>query len=58
MYKRKLEMEEDLVAAKAELKKARSLLHLDELKCRKRVLKRLRYCDENELITQKVGSCI
>lgn len=44
--------------AKIELKKAQSLLQLDELKCRKRVLRRLQYCDENDVITQKVKDAI
>ncbi|NXJ31113.1 MTREX helicase, partial [Dicrurus megarhynchus] len=43
----------ELKVAKSELKKAQSLLQLDELKCRKRVLRRLQYCDENDVITQK-----
>lgn len=53
-YERKLELEAELKAAKAELKNAQSLLQLDELKCRKRVLRRLQYCEENDVITQKV----
>lgn len=47
--------EADLKAAKAELKKAKSLLQLDELKCRKRVLRRLGYCDESDVISRKVS---
>ncbi|VDO53273.1 unnamed protein product [Onchocerca flexuosa] len=52
-YEKKLELEAELKVAKTELKKAQSLLQLDELKCRKRVLRRLQYCDENDVITQK-----
>uniref|UniRef100_A0A158Q820 Superkiller viralicidic activity 2-like 2 n=1 Tax=Elaeophora elaphi TaxID=1147741 RepID=A0A158Q820_9BILA len=52
-YEKKLELETELKVAKTELKKAQSLLQLDELKCRKRVLRRLQYCDENDVITQK-----
>lgn len=52
-YGKKLELEAELKAAKAELKKAQSLLQLEELKCRKRVLRRLQYCDESDVITQK-----
>lgn len=51
-------MEAELKVAKIELKKAQSLLQLDELKCRKRVLRRLQYCDENDVITQKVKDAI
>lgn len=53
-YERKLEIEAELKSAKAELKKAQNLLQLDELKCRKRVLRRLQYCDESDVITPKV----
>lgn len=52
-YEKKLELEAEWKAAKAELKKAKSLLQLEELKCRKRVLRRLQYCDESDVITQK-----
>uniref|UniRef100_A0A914W8B0 Superkiller viralicidic activity 2-like 2 n=1 Tax=Plectus sambesii TaxID=2011161 RepID=A0A914W8B0_9BILA len=52
-YQEKLAAEADLKAAKAELKKAKSLLQLDELKCRKRVLRRIGYCDESDVITRK-----
>ncbi|VDD88900.1 unnamed protein product [Enterobius vermicularis] len=52
-YKNKLTFESELKAAKEELKKAKSLLQLDELVCRKRVLRRLQYCDENDVITRK-----
>ena len=49
-----VQLEGELKAAKAELKKAKSLLQLDELKCRKRVLRRIGYCDESDVITKKV----
>lgn len=55
-YEEKLELEAELKVAKAELKKAQSLLQLDELKCRKRVLRRLQYCDESDVITHKVSA--
>uniref|UniRef100_A0A183DGC7 rRNA_proc-arch domain-containing protein n=1 Tax=Gongylonema pulchrum TaxID=637853 RepID=A0A183DGC7_9BILA len=54
-YEQKLELEAELKAAKAELKKAQSLLQLEELKCRLRVLRRLQYCDEKDVILPKVG---
>jgi hypothetical protein len=37
-----------------DFKKAKSLLQEEELGCRKRVLRRLQYCDENDSITVKV----
>lgn len=46
--------ENDLRAAKGELKKAVSLLKMDELRVRQRILRRLNYCDENGVIVQKV----
>ena len=38
---------------KTELKKKRSLLQMDELKCRKRVLRRLAYCSASDVIEMK-----
>jgi ATP-dependent RNA helicase DOB1 len=46
-------MGEDLKLAKQELKKAKSLLQMDELKCRKRVLRRLGYCNAADVIEMK-----
>lgn len=40
-------------AVKSELKKKRSLLQMDELKCRKRVLRRLGYCTASDVIEMK-----
>lgn len=54
-YQRKLKLEEEYKEAKAAFNKAKSLLQEDELACRKRVLRRLQYCDENDVITVKVG---
>lgn len=45
--------EQELKAAKEDLKRAKSLLQLDELKCRKRVLRRLEYCNAQDVITLK-----
>lgn len=47
------QVERELKVAKDELKKAKSLLQLDELKCRKRVLRRLGYCNDQDVITLK-----
>ncbi|XP_058789617.1 exosome RNA helicase MTR4 [Phymastichus coffea] len=42
-----------LVDAKMELKSAKSVLQMDELKCRKRVLRRLAYCTAADVIELK-----
>ncbi|KAG6450511.1 hypothetical protein O3G_MSEX006615 [Manduca sexta] len=52
-YERKQELHEDLVNATAELKKAKSVLQMDELKKRKRVLRRLGYCTASDVIEIK-----
>jgi len=38
---------------KTELKKKKSLLQMDELKCRKRVLRRMGYCTASDVIELK-----
>jgi len=53
VYEEKLEIETQLKLAREELRKAKSLLQLEELKCRKRVLRRLGYCNEQDVITMK-----
>ncbi|GFT23490.1 exosome RNA helicase MTR4 [Nephila pilipes] len=52
-FKKKFEIENEIKDAKAELKKARSLLQMDELKCRKRVLRRMCYCTPSDVIEIK-----
>ncbi|XP_013197192.2 exosome RNA helicase MTR4 [Amyelois transitella] len=52
-YERKQELYEELIAAKAELKKAKSILQMDELKKRKRVLRRMGYCTAADVIELK-----
>lgn len=47
------QVSKQLKTAKQELKKAMSLLHMDELKCRKRVLRRLGYCTASDVIEMK-----
>ncbi|OAD61477.1 Superkiller viralicidic activity 2-like 2 [Eufriesea mexicana] len=42
-----------LKQAKLELKQAKSILQMDELKCRKRVLRRMAYCTASDLIELK-----
>lgn len=48
-----LKLRNELKQAKNELKKAWSLLQMEDLKCRKRVLRRLGYCDEQDVIDTK-----
>lgn len=43
----------ELKELKAEMKKAMSLLQMDELKCRKRVLRRMGYCTADDVIEMK-----
>ena len=43
----------DLTAAKHHLKKSKSLLQMDDLKCMKRVLRRLGYCSTSDVIEVK-----
>lgn len=53
MYEKKYQVAEELKAVKQELKQAKSLLQMDELKCRKRVLRRLGYCTAADVIEMK-----
>ncbi|KAF9793576.1 hypothetical protein SFRURICE_021593 [Spodoptera frugiperda] len=52
-YERKQELHEELTLAKAELKTAKSILQMDELKKRKRVLRRMGYCTAADVIELK-----
>merc|ERR1719233_2747351 len=52
-YKDKAAVESDLIAARATLRKSKSLLQMDELKCMKRVLRRLGYCTASDVIEIK-----
>ncbi|KAI1709969.1 rRNA-processing arch domain-containing protein [Ditylenchus destructor] len=52
-FENKLALEEEYKQKKERFKKAKSLLQEEELGCRKRVLRRLQYCDENDIITVK-----
>ncbi|XP_034239631.1 exosome RNA helicase MTR4 [Thrips palmi] len=53
LYLKKVEIGNQLKLAKGELKHAKSLLHMDELKCRKRILRRLGYCTDGDVIELK-----
>lgn len=52
-YSDKLQRMADLKAEKDELRKAKSLLQMDELKHRKRVLRRMGYCTQADVIEFK-----
>ncbi|XP_064539014.1 exosome RNA helicase MTR4 [Drosophila montana] len=52
-YIEKLKLQSELNGLKAELKAARSLLQMDELKYRKRVLRRMGYCKPGDVIEFK-----
>lgn len=52
-YCQKLQVANDLKVAKSQLKEAKSLLQMDELKYRKRVLRRLGYCTASDVIEFK-----
>uniref|UniRef100_A0A8D0E144 Exosome RNA helicase MTR4 n=1 Tax=Salvator merianae TaxID=96440 RepID=A0A8D0E144_SALMN len=53
LCERKAQIALDIKAAKRELKKARTVLQMDELKCRKRVLRRLGFATSSDVIEMK-----
>ncbi|XP_015118558.1 exosome RNA helicase MTR4 [Diachasma alloeum] len=52
-FSKKEEVGKQLKQAKQELKQAKSVLQMDELKCRKRVLRRMAYCTAADVIELK-----
>ncbi|RZC35936.1 superkiller viralicidic activity 2-like 2, partial [Asbolus verrucosus] len=52
-YEQKVKCKEELNVARQKLLEAKSVLQLDELKCRKRVLRRLGYCTNTDVIQLK-----
>lgn len=52
-YQSKAQVGNEIRAIKSELKKKKSLLQMDELKCRKRVLRRMGYCTASDVIELK-----
>ena len=52
-YGKKVELMKEAEAAKEQLKKAKSLLQMSDLKCMKRVLRRLGYCTAADVIEVK-----
>ncbi|XP_010723721.1 exosome RNA helicase MTR4 [Meleagris gallopavo] len=53
LCERKAQIAMDIKAAKRELKRARTVLQMDELKCRKRVLRRLGFATSSDVIEMK-----
>lgn len=53
MNKQILQIDRELLKSKTELKKAKSLMQMDDLKCRKRILRRMGYCTAGEVIETK-----
>jgi len=52
-YEKKAKIGNDIKALKLDLKKKKSLLQMDELKCRKRVLRRMGYATASDVIELK-----
>ncbi|KAG8456619.1 hypothetical protein GDO86_002408 [Hymenochirus boettgeri] len=53
LCEKKAQIALDIRAAKKELKKARTVLQMDELKCRKRVLRRMGFATSSDVIEMK-----
>ncbi|XP_078095944.1 exosome RNA helicase MTR4 [Mustelus asterias] len=53
LCERKAQIAGDIKTAKRELKKARTVLQMDELKCRKRVIRRLGFATSSDVIEMK-----
>ena len=53
LYEHKMKISDKINKVKQDLKKAQSLLQMNELKCRKRVLRRLGYCTASDVIEIK-----
>ncbi|XP_073092389.1 exosome RNA helicase MTR4 isoform X3 [Manis javanica] len=53
LCEKKAQIALDIKSAKRELKKARTVLQMDELKCRKRVLRRLGFATSSDVIEMK-----
>jgi ATP-dependent RNA helicase DOB1 len=52
-YGKKSQLTKDLEKAKSDVKKAKSLLQMADLKCMKRVLRRMGYCTSTDVIEVK-----
>jgi ATP-dependent RNA helicase DOB1 len=53
LCERKSELSEEIAVAKKSLKRAQTIMQMDELKCRKRVLRRLGYASSSDVIDVK-----
>lgn len=53
LYTRKHELNEKVALMKKQVKQSKSIQQLDELKCRKRVLRRLAFCTSDDVIELK-----
>jgi ATP-dependent RNA helicase DOB1 len=53
LFTEKQELQEKLTAVRRELREAQSLIQMNELKCRKRVLRRMGYCSASDVIETK-----
>ena len=53
LFTRKQELHEKLSGVRRELREAQSLIQMNELKCRKRVLRRMGYCTASDVIETK-----
>jgi ATP-dependent RNA helicase DOB1 len=52
-YSEKVELSNQIKKVKREIHNAQSIMHLDELKCRKRVLRRLGFVNESDVVQLK-----
>lgn len=52
-YEKKVVVKNELADAKSKLEAAKSVLQLDELKCRKRILRRMGFCTNTDVILMK-----
>lgn len=52
-YSHKVEIQETIKAIKKKIAVAHSIMQLDELKCRKRVLRRLGFINESDVVQLK-----
>ncbi|EGD81805.1 DEAD/DEAH box helicase [Salpingoeca rosetta] len=53
LFRKKRDIYEELLATKRQLKMSESIQQLDELKSRKRVLRRLKFCTDDDVIEMK-----
>ena len=54
-YQKKMAVKEEFQMCKKEFKQCKGLLQMDELGCRKRILRRLEYCDQSDTSLTRWG---